>query len=107
MSRDGNDADFMRLAIEISAQALSDDTDGPFGAVITRGSNVLGSGRSRVYTHGDPTAHAEILAIRAAAQSLGTPILEGTTLYANCEPCPMCLAAAYWAHIDRVVYGSP
>lgn len=110
MSSDGDgarsDADFMTIAIEISAQALTDDAGGPFGSVVGRGPEVVGSGRSRVVVDGDPTAHAEMLAIRAAAQTLGSPVLDGTTLYSNCEPCPMCLAAAYWAGIDRIVYGN-
>lgn len=72
-----SDADFMKMAIEISAQALTDDVGGPFGAVVGRGPDVVGSGRSRVVANGDPTAHAEMLAIRAAAQTLGSPALEG------------------------------
>lgn len=109
MSSEGDDArtdaDFMRMAIEMSAEALGGD-DGPFGTVITRGGEVVGSGRSRVVTDGDPTAHAEMLAIRSASQALGTHVLENTTLYTNCEPCPMCLAAAYGAGIGRIVYGN-
>ena len=77
---------------------------GPFGAVIVRAGEVLGSGWNQVATTNDPTAHAEIIAIRKAAATLQTFDLRGCTLYCSCEPCPMCLGAAYWARVDRIVY---
>ncbi|MFP4360216.1 MAG: nucleoside deaminase [Alphaproteobacteria bacterium] len=79
---------------------------GPFGAVIAQGERVVAEGANRVTASCDPTAHAEIVAIRAAARALGRFSLEGLALYASCEPCPMCLAACYWAHLDRVVFAA-
>ncbi len=77
---------------------------GPFGAVIVRGDTVLASAHNEVLSRNDPTAHAEILAIRAAAAAIASPHLDGCTLYTTCEPCPMCLAAIHWARLERVVY---
>ena len=79
---------------------------GPFGAVIARSGMVVSEGWNRVTSTCDPTAHAEIVAIRAACQELDSFALSGCTLYASCEPCPMCLAAMYWARIDRYFYGN-
>ncbi|TDE96085.1 nucleoside deaminase [Occultella glacieicola] len=82
------------------------DGGGPFGALIVRGEEVLGKGVNRVTRDNDPTAHAEVCAIRAAAHALGDFRLTGTVLYTSCEPCPLCLAAALWARVDRVVYAA-
>ncbi len=77
---------------------------GPFGCVVVRDGEVLATGQNRVVPAHDPTAHAEVVAIRAACAALGTHVLDDCDLYASCEPCPMCLAAAYWAHVRRVVF---
>jgi tRNA(Arg) A34 adenosine deaminase TadA len=79
---------------------------GPFGAVIVHENQILSEGWNQVTSINDPTAHAEIVAIRSAASKLGRFSLEGCTLYTSCEPCPMCLAATYWARVDRLVYAA-
>lgn len=79
---------------------------GPFGALIVQGDRILGSGVNRVTRDNDPTAHAEVVAIREACCSLGDFRLTGAVLYTSCEPCPLCLSAALWARVDRVVYGA-
>ena len=79
---------------------------GPFGAVVAAGERIVAEGANRVTASCDPTAHAEIVAIREAGRALGRFSLEGLTLYASCEPCPMCLAACYWARLDRVVFAA-
>jgi guanine deaminase len=79
---------------------------GPFGAVIAQDGRIVAEGANRVTASCDPTAHAEIVAIREAGRALGRFSLEGLTLYASCEPCPMCLAACYWARLDRVVFAA-
>ena len=94
----------MEKAVFEARQGVEEGHGGPFGAVIVRGDTVLASAHNEVLSRNDPTAHAEILAIRAAAAAAGSPHLEGCTLYTTCEPCPMCLAAIHWARIDRVVY---
>jgi tRNA(Arg) A34 adenosine deaminase TadA len=96
--------DFMRRAIAVALEGVRTNQGGPFGAVVVKGGVIVGEGCNRVLATNDPTAHAEIGAIRAAAQKLGTFELRGCELYTSCEPCPMCLAAAYWARIDRVHY---
>jgi tRNA(Arg) A34 adenosine deaminase TadA len=80
--------------------------NGPFGAVVARGGEVLGEGWNEVVRKKDPTAHAEIQAIREATRTLGTHVLADCTIYCSCEPCPMCLAAIYWARIGRVVFAA-
>ncbi len=79
---------------------------GPFGAVIVKGDEVVATGANRVTPDNDPTAHAEISAIRAACKKLGTFDLSGCVIYTSCEPCPMCLGAIYWAHLDKIYYGA-
>ncbi len=91
-------------AIDLAREALASDEGGPFGAVVAMEGRVVGRGRNRVLGLSDPTAHAEILALREAAARLGTPLLCGAVLYASSEPCPMCLGAAWWARVDRIVY---
>jgi guanine deaminase len=100
------DQQFMALAIDLSAKALDDDVGGPFGAVIVREGQVIGRGRNRVLADRDPTAHAEVLAIREACRSIGDHRLAGCAVYTSSEPCPMCLAALYWARVDRVLYAN-
>lgn len=96
---------FMRRAIEIASDSARAGT-GPFGAIVVRGDEVLAEGANQVTSLGDPTAHAEILAIRRACEALGTFGLGGCELFSSCEPCPMCLGAIYWARLDRVYYAA-
>jgi tRNA(Arg) A34 adenosine deaminase TadA len=98
--------DFMHAAIAEAEAGLREDAGGPFGCVIVRRGEIVGRGRNRVPSTHDPTAHAEIVAIRAACTALRTFRLEDCELYASCEPCPMCLAAIYWAHIPQVYFGN-
>ncbi len=97
--------DFMRLAIELAVENVKNG-GGPFGAVIVRNGEVVATGANRVTPNNDPTAHAEVMAIRAACTKLGTFDLSGCVIYTSCEPCPMCLGAIYWAHIDKIFYGA-
>lgn len=96
---------FMRMAIDLAVENVHNG-GGPFGAVIVKDGEIVATGVNRVTSHNDPTAHAEVSAIRAACEKLGTFMLDGCTIYSSCEPCPMCLGAIYWAHIDRLVYGA-
>lgn len=97
-------SDFMQKAIELAVENVRQG-GGPFGAVITRNGELVATGVNRVTAHHDPTAHAEVTAIRAACQRLNTFDLSGCEIYTSCEPCPMCLGAIYWAHIDKIYYG--
>lgn len=97
--------ELMRMAIELSVRNVADG-GGPFGAVIARDGEIVATGVNRVVPDHDPTAHAEINAIRAAARKMNTFDLSGCEIYTSCEPCPMCFGAIYWAHIDRIYYGS-
>lgn len=101
-----DDATLLRRAIGLAAAHSEDGAHGPFGAVVARDGALVAEGWNRVVELGDPTAHAEVVAIRAACARLGTHVLAECTLYASCEPCPLCLAAAYWARIPRVVYAA-
>jgi len=98
--------EFLRRAIALATQNVTAGKGGPFGAVIVRDGKIIGEGANSVTATNDPTAHAEVNAIRAAAKALGTFTLAGCELYTSCEPCPMCLAAAYWSHVDAVYYGA-
>ena len=100
------DREFLREAIQLSIEKMLAGEGGPFGALVVRGGRVVGRGWNQVTSTNDPTAHAEIVAIRAACGALGTYRLAGCTLYASCEPCPMCLAATYWARIERIVFAA-
>jgi tRNA(Arg) A34 adenosine deaminase TadA len=97
--------ELMRRAVALSAEAAAQG-GGPFGAVVARDGRILGEGRNQVVPGRDPTAHAEMVAIRAACAGLGSHDLAGATLYTSCEPCPMCLGAAWWARIGRIVHGN-
>lgn len=97
--------ELMRKAIELSINNVAEG-GGPFGAVIAKNGEIVATGVNRVTAEHDPTAHAEIGAIRAAAKMLGTFNLSGCEIYTSCEPCPMCLGAIYWAHLDRMFYGN-
>ena len=101
-----NDLTFMREAIQLAREHSLADQGGPFGAVVVREEKVVGWGWNQVVKDGDPTAHAEVLAIREAARQLGTHILDDCTIYCSCEPCPMCLGAIYWSRIPRVVFAA-
>jgi guanine deaminase len=98
--------EFLRRAIALATRNVLTAAGGPFGAVVVRDGKIVGEGANSVTTTNDPTAHGEVNAIRAAAKSLGTFSLAGCALYTSCEPCPMCLAAAYWARLDAVYYGA-
>lgn len=95
----------MREAIEMALRGVQSGSGGPFGSVVVRDGAIVGRGENRVTSTNDPTAHAEVVAIRDACQRLGTFDLSGCEIYASCEPCPMCLAAIYWARIGRLYYG--
>jgi guanine deaminase len=97
---------FMREAIRLSLKTLRRDQGGPFGSVIVKGNRVVGRGWNQVTSANDPTAHAEIVAIRDACRRLKTFALDDCDLYTSCEPCPMCLSALYWARIRSVFYGN-
>jgi len=98
--------EFLRRAIALATANVTFGKGGPFGAVIVRDSRIVGEGANSVTTCNDPTAHAEVNAIRAAARALNTFALNGCELYTSCEPCPMCLAAAYWARVDAIYFGA-
>lgn len=101
---DANDERFLREAIALAREGMDRNDGGPFGCVIVKGGEVVGRGNNRVTSSNDPTAHAEVVAIRAACAALGDFQLTGCTLYTSCEPCPMCLGAIYWARPDRIVF---
>lgn len=96
----------MLRAIELAERNASSVTGGPFGAVVVKDGKVIAEASNTVTVDNDPTAHAEVNAIRKACAALGTFDLSGCELYTSCEPCPMCLAACYWAHIDKVYYAA-
>ncbi|MGH3823787.1 MAG: nucleoside deaminase [Pseudonocardiaceae bacterium] len=98
------DEKWLAAAIELAVRNVPEG--GPFGAVVVAAGALAGIGQNRVTRDNDPTAHAEVLAIRAACSARGDFSLAGATLYASCEPCPLCLAAALWARVDRVVYAA-
>jgi guanine deaminase len=97
---------FMARAIELSIESVRSGRGGPFGAVIVKDGSILAEGVNQVTSNNDPTAHAEVLAVRQACQKLGVFDLKGCEIYASCEPCPMCLGAIYWARLARVYYGN-
>ena len=96
---------FMLKAIELSIQSAK-TKGGPFGCVIVKDNQIIAEGNNQVTASNDPTAHAEIVAIRNACKKLGDFFLKGCDLYTSCEPCPMCLSAIYWSRIDKVYYGN-
>ena len=97
---------FMREAISLSIEMMRRGKGGPFGAVVVKGGKIVGRGWNQVTSSNDPTAHAEIVAIRDACKRLKTFELDGCDLYTSCEPCPMCLSAMYWARLAKVFYGN-
>ena len=98
--------ELLRRAIALATENVVSGSGGPFAALVVRDGKIVGEGANTVTITCDPTAHAEVNAIRAAAKELGTFTLAGCELYTSCEPCPMCLAAAYWARVDAVYYGA-
>ncbi|MGC2160300.1 MAG: nucleoside deaminase [Silvibacterium sp.] len=97
---------FMRRAIALATESVRSGRGGPFGAIIVRDGEIVAEAANSVTETNDPTAHAEVNAIRLACRKLGAFSLSGCVIYTSCEPCPMCLAAVYWAHIDAIYYGN-
>lgn len=97
---------YMKIANELAQQNILTNHGGPFGAVIVKDGVIVGKGNNQVVLKNDPTAHAEIVAIRAACKTLNTFNLTGCEIYTNCYPCPMCLSAIMWANIKKVYYGT-
>lgn len=97
---------FMAAAIALSFEAMRSQRGGPYGAVVVKDGEIIGQGMNEVTSRNDPTAHAEMTAIRQACAQLDSWHLEGCELYTSCEPCPMCMGAIYWARLDRVYYGN-
>lgn len=106
MATPSDSTSFLREAIELAVENVEAGLGGPFAALVVEDGSVLATGTNRVTTIQDPTAHAEITAIRAACKERDHFELDGCTLYCTCEPCPMCLGAIYWARLDRVVYAA-
>jgi len=100
------DNPFMARAIQLSIENVHSGRGGPFGAVIVRDGNIIAEGTNQVTSTKDPTAHAEMVAIRAACAKLGVFDLQGCEIYTSCEPCPMCLGAIYWARLSRVYFAN-
>ncbi len=98
--------EYMKEAIRLANECFETGTGGPFGAVVVKDGEIVGRGRNMVTAHNDPTAHAEVQAIRDACRNLGTFQLDGCELYASSEPCPMCFGAIYWARPDRIYFGA-
>ena len=103
---DEQDQQFMRRAITLSRENVSQRNGGPFGAVIVKDGKIIGEGFNRVTASNDPTAHAEVVAIRAACSHVNNFDLSGTVIYTSCEPCPMCLSAIYWARLSKIFYAN-
>lgn len=100
-----NNKKFMMRAIKLSKKSINEG-GGPFGCVIVKNGNIIAEGSNQVTKNNDPTAHAEIITIREACNKLKTFNLNGLILFTSCEPCPMCLSAIYWSHIDQIYYGN-
>jgi guanine deaminase len=98
------DRKFMARAIELARIGVAQNAGGPFGCVVVKNGEIVGEGNNRVTSTNDPTAHAEVIAIRNACEALGSFQLDGCTIYTSCEPCPMCLGAIYWARPEKVFY---
>src|ERR1700753_3883105 len=97
---------FMQEAIKLSQSSLKHNDGGPFGCVIVKDDKIIGRGNNKVTSTNDPTAHAEIIAIRDACKNLGSFQLDGCEIYTSCEPCPMCLGAIYWARPKAIYYAN-
>ncbi len=109
MKNDNNNIDehqqFMHRAIELARSGMESGAGGPFGAVVVKDNEIIAEGWNKVTSTNDPTAHAEVTAIRIACEKLGSFQLDGCVIYTSCEPCPMCLGAIYWARPEKVFYG--
>jgi tRNA(Arg) A34 adenosine deaminase TadA len=101
-----DDREYLRMAVDLSRSYRDDPRSWPFGAVLVGQGKILGQGSNQVVELRDPSAHAEITALRAAGRTLGQHAFEGSVLYSSSEPCPMCLAACYWAAVSRVVFAA-
>ncbi len=99
-------SDFMREAIRLSVENVTSGNGGPFGCVIVKDGKIIARGVNQVTSSNDPTAHAEVVAIREACKSIGSFQLDGCELYTSCEPCPMCLGAIYWARPDKIYFAN-
>lgn len=99
-----DDRKFIQMAIRLAREGMDRRLGGPFGALVVRDGKVIGKGQNEVTSSFDPTAHAEVVAIRSACKTIGDFQLKGSTVYTSCEPCPMCLGAIYWARPQRIVY---
>jgi guanine deaminase len=99
-----HDNEFMLRAIELARQGVAANAGGPFGAVVVKNGEIIGEGNNQVTSTNDPTAHAEIIAIREACKTIGSFQLDGCEIYTSCEPCPMCLGAIYWARPAKVFF---
>ena len=100
------DKHFLQQAIALASENVQTENGGPFAAIITKNNEIIATGTNNVTRSHDPTAHAEITAIRKACEVLNNYQLDGCTLYSSCEPCPMCLGAVYWAHLGRLVFAA-
>lgn len=105
LKKEGN-PEFLRRAIQLATENVTSGRGGPFGAVIVRDGKIIAEGVNQVTATLDPTAHAEVTALRAAARSLNAFDLSGCEIYSSCEPCPMCLAACYWSRVDAVYFAA-
>jgi tRNA(Arg) A34 adenosine deaminase TadA len=101
-----NEMKFLERAIELSLLGMESGNGGPFGCIVVRNNEIIGEGNNRVTSANDPTAHAEVVAIREACRKLGSYQLTDCDIYTSCEPCPMCLGAIYWARPRRVIYAN-
>lgn len=106
MSDHANEIKFMRLAIQLSIENVESGNGGPFAAVIVKDGEILATGVNEVTSSNDPTAHAEVVAIRKACEKLNSYQLDGGEIYCSCEPCPMCLGAIYWARPSKIFYAN-
>ena len=97
---------FMKAAVNAALEGMNKNEGGPFGCIVVKDGKIIGRGNNKVTSTNDPTAHAEVNAIREACKKLNSFQLEGCEIYTSCEPCPMCLGAIYWARLDKVYYGS-
>ena len=98
------DKNFMREAIQLSLNGMQNNEGGPFGAIVVKDGKIVGRGNNQVTSSNDPTAHAEVVAIRDACKNLGSFQLDGCIVYSSCEPCPMCLGAIYWARPEKLFF---
>ena len=101
-----NKEQFMKEAVNAALKGMNNNEGGPFGCVVVKDGEIVGRGNNKVTSTNDPTAHAEVTAIRDACNNLNSFQLDGCEIYTSCEPCPMCLGAIYWARPDKVYYGS-